>query len=305
MLSVCALAGTPKGSPQIVQLPVPFFAGTRYVHQMAGQGMVVNFRTRNLPDDTGLAPASRIHAAPSGAEAISRYAAISSNPKSLPSIIRPRAVRDQGVTSTCVSCSMASAVEGLAPGSPELSPLFHYYFSSKDGRNIRLEDAVWPVKLKGICAQQFHDYLITEPATQIRPSQDAEKDAVKRRVIDKPLRPRSTEGPLRLTAVEIRERLMSRFAVLIGLQLPAGHPQATTGSGSFLTDGEWRDPDLPLKGVRHCVLAVGFSDARLAFRVQDSYGKLKFDAGCWWLAYRVVDSAVQIECLIIKNVNQE
>jgi len=74
--------------------------------------------------------------------------------------------------------------------------------------------------------------------------------------------------------------------VVIGLHLPAGY------SENFLEPGFlWSDPTVSRDVGGHCVLAVGFSDARGAIRIHDCQGPSKFDGGEWWMGYRVVDSA--------------
>ncbi len=256
-----------------------------------------------MPTDSGLAQSTSLTATPSSGASLSRYAAIAANPVILPAALRPKRVRDQGATSTCVSCSMAAALEGLRSTAPELSPLFHYYYTTKDstGLNLSLDDALATMTGKGICSQARHDYPLEQGNTTKTPTADALKDAENYR-IQRIQFQAGHEPPRRMTAMEIRDRLISRFAVLVGLRLPQGHPQDRAGDGTFLDiRGEWSDPAITLSGITHCVLAVGFSDGRLAFRVQDSYGSQKFDQGCWWLSYRVVDSPVVLQSLVVKR----
>jgi C1A family cysteine protease len=63
---------------------------------------------------------------------------------------------------------------------------------------------------------------------------------------------------------------------------------------SFLNGNfEWLDPDnTPRSASGHCVLAVGYNDARQAIHIQDSHGSGQFETGSWWMGYRVVDSSI-------------
>lgn len=204
---------------------------------------------------------------------------------------RPRAILDQANVPCCVSCALAGAMEILHPGWPPLAPLFHYFVTRHDNRGadssgfLFLDDALLTLTNQGICKQASHPQLFTPEGAAVRPSPPAFADALERRLPRDGLRFRFTPLVGGSRAALIREQIRAKHPVVIGLTLPAEYPL------SFLnTNREWLDP-LPLSASHHCVLVLGYSDARRAFRIRDSRGERKnFDDGGWWMGYRIVDS---------------
>jgi hypothetical protein len=180
---------------------------------------------------------------------------------------------------------------------PALGQMFHYHVTrfingGADGQGrLFLDRGIGTLTAQGICREADHASIFTEQGAAIRPSQDAFDDAVTRRIERDPLRFRYQEIGGTSRAAEIRRHIRDDHPVVITFTLPMNYPT------SFLNDNdEWLDErSPPPSGNRHCVLVVGFDDARAggrgAIRIVDSQGTDVFDRGLWWMAYRVVDSA--------------
>jgi len=211
--------------------------------------------------------------------------------------LRSRSIIDQKDLPCCVSCALSSALEGMAPTSPALSPLFHYYVTRYDRGGadadgfLYLDDGLGTLTIDGICRSDLHSPPFNAAGAATRPSTEAYADALTRALGRRGVRLRYTPigGPSKAAA--IREELAQDHPVVIGMQLPTGYPT------SFLNSRfEWIDPDNPAPSLAgHCVLVVGYNDGRTCIRIQDSHGTAPFDNGYWWLGYRVVDSPVVTE----------
>ncbi|MCI0348482.1 MAG: C39 family peptidase, partial [Acidobacteriales bacterium] len=95
----------------------------------------------------------------------------------------------------------------------------------------------------------------------------------------------------------IREKLDQDYPIVLFIQLPYGYYD------SFLdANQQWSDPGNPqLSMSGHCVLAVGYSDARRALHVQDSQGpRFESNTGCWWLGYVVAETVIQKAYVLIR-----
>ena len=208
---------------------------------------------------------------------------------------RPRAVFDQEKLPCCVSCALAGAMEILHPDWPPLAALFHYHVTRFDNQGadsagfLYLDTAILTLTNQGICQHALHPEPFTPAGAVVRPSSAAYADGSTRQVGREVFRfrYRPLSGPS--MAVSIREQLRDDCPVVLGITLPEGYPT------SFLNPiKEWRDPaNPPPSASYHCVLVVGYSDARQALRVQDSRGHHpSFEGGGWWMGYRVVDSSI-------------
>lgn len=238
-------------------------------------------------------PAARVSL--SDAATLLRAAAISSAPTSFELPSRPRVIVDQGwEVQCCVSCALAAAMAVRYPNWPVLSPLFHYYVTRYQNAGadsngfLYLNSGLLTLQENGICRNQDHllPYTIAGAATV--PSAAAYLDALTRRLEKVRHKTRWTSLGGTSLVLEIRDQLRMGRPVVLGFQLPQGYPT------SFLNPkSEWLAPDQPPRSENgHCVLVLGFDDARQALHIQDSHGSGTFAGGCWWMGYRVVDSSV-------------
>ena len=193
-------------------------------------------------------------------------------------------------------------MEMLNPSWPALAPLFHYYVTRyEDGGAdadgfLYLDSGLASLTSAGICREDLHRPPFTVAGAATKPSPAAYADALMRALGRRgvQLRYLPISGPSK--AAWIREQLCQNRPVVIGIQLPMSYPTA------FLNQNfEWLDPDrFPRSASGHCVLAIGYNDARGAIHIQDSRGTGQFDRGCWWMGYRVADSSIiqDAYCLI-------
>ena len=247
----------------------------------------------------------------SAGAALIRRAAIEATTGSHELAIQPRGVVDQQALPCCVSCALSSAMETMDPAWPALSPLFHYYVTRYDNGGadseglVYLDDGLGTLTNEGISRRDLHSPPFTDAGGATKPSAEAFADALTRALGRRGIRLRYTElgGPSKVAAM--REELAQDHPVVIGFRLPIRYPQSFLNSRfgwldsesrpqSFLNSRfEWLNPESsPLSSAGHCVLVVGYNDARTCFHIQDSRGSSAFDNGLWWMGYRVVDSSV-------------
>jgi hypothetical protein len=246
------------------------------------------------PKDLGYAPPSMATSV-SPAAANVRAAAIMSNLSAYQLPNKPRAVVDQQNVPCCVSCALAAAMEVAHPTWPLLAPLFHYFVTRYDNLGadsngfLTLESAVGTLTNQGICRYDIHPMPYTEDASKKKPAHTAYTDGLLHRI--------ARRGYFflyrRCTATSpvawIRDQLRQNCPVVIGLNVPAEYPDKFPKEKKF----EWQDPENPKPSpIGHCVVALGYDDFRQVLLIQDSKGSHKFNRGCWWMGYRVVDSQV-------------
>jgi hypothetical protein len=230
-------------------------------------------------------------ASSSPAAAAVRVAEIAANPSSFELPVKPRAVVNQGTLPCCVSTALSGAMEILDPSGPQLSPLFHYFVTrfDNDGADaagfLFLESGLATLRRDGICSHKLHHPPFTLDGASTKPTAEAYAEAKTRALRRRRYSPADEQSKV----VWIRDQLSKeKCPVVIGFQMPAGYPD------SFLDSKlEWRNPNNPPRTLKgHCVLVTGYDDMRQAFHIQDSQGEEKFDKGCWWMGYLVVDSTV-------------
>jgi hypothetical protein len=207
---------------------------------------------------------------------------------------RPQSVLDQRDLPCCISCALSFAMESIQANVPPLSPLFHYYVTrfDKGGADadgfLYLDDGLDTLTNEGISRRGLHSVPFTSAGITIRPTTEAYADALTRALGLRGLFPRYTQldGPSKVAA--IRDEIAQDHPVVVGIQLPKGYPKAFLNS-----QFEWLDPDNPERSLAgHCVLVVGYNDAKSCLHIQDSRGSSLFDKGLWWMGYRVVDSSI-------------
>jgi hypothetical protein len=241
---------------------------------------------------SGYAPPTHASSPSAAAEAV-RSAAVLSSLSSCELPRKSRAIFDQHELPCCVSCAVAAAREVLEPSVPQLSPLFHYHVTryEQDGADadgsLVLPDALSTLSQQGICSLRLHRPPYSEAGAQTVPSQGAYTDALSWALKRRGLRSRFQPAAGPSTVAWMREQLQLGRPVVLGFTLPAGYP-ATFLDSRFT----WQNPAVPASSSGHCVLVVGYSDVRQLLRIQDSRGEASFDGGCWWMSYRVADSAV-------------
>jgi hypothetical protein len=255
------------------------------------------------PKDLGYAPPS-MTATVSPAASYARAAAITANPSAYMLPVKPRTVLDQREVQCCVSCALGIAMELANPSRPQLAPLFHYYVTrhgggADSGGLLRLNSAIRTLISKGICRYTLHPMPYTPVEAEKPPSPEAYEDGHKHRILPQ-------DGYRKCLSTSrvawIRDMLLRKSSpVVLGLRLPRGYPD------SFLNPKfEWRDPeDSELSSSRHCVLVLGYDDIRQALRIQDSRGNGRFEHGCWWMGYRVIDSQVVEEAICLFSVRKQ
>jgi hypothetical protein len=192
-------------------------------------------------------------------------------------------------------------MEILNPGWPALSPLFHYHVTryDKGGANedgfLFLDQGLISLSSSGICTKALHPHPYTMEGASTKPSKDAYDDALTRALGRRGVKFRylPMSGPSNVSW--IREQLNQNRPVVVGMQLPMGYPS------SFLdTQFQWHDPDDQQRSRSgHCVLVVGYNDARQAVHIQDCRGSNDFDQGFWWMGYRVLDSSFVLDAYSI------
>jgi hypothetical protein len=206
----------------------------------------------------------------------------------------PRAPVDQRAINCCVSCALGAAMEIVDPGSPSLAPLFHYYvtrferFGALPDGSLDLSIALVALSAAGICRRDLHVAAFDERGVSTRPSAAAVADGRGRALGLRGLLPRYRPVTIASRAAWAREQLQLGRPVVIGFILPTTYTNELHNR-NFV----WRDPEaLPLSNSGHCVVATGFNDANQALHIRDSRGGDAFDAGYWWLGYRVADSRI-------------
>jgi hypothetical protein len=215
---------------------------------------------------------------------------------------RPRGVVNQQRIPCCVSCALASAMETLHPSWPALAPLFHYYVTRYDegvqtsAGSLPLDDIViGALGTRGICQFVDHPMTYTEAGANTPPSAAAYNDAKGRQLGWNGASFSYQRIIAASRVVAIRDAIRRNQPVVIGFRLPTTYP------GGFLdSQHEWVEADVnSVSADGHCVLVVGFSDARQALRIHDCQGADRFDAGGWWMGYRIADSGVVVDAFTL------
>lgn len=223
-----------------------------------------------------------------------RVADVSANVGTYEIARRPKSLVDQLNLPCCVSCSLSAAMETLDASWPALAAMFHYHVTRFDNRGadssgfLYLEDGLATLTNNGVCRQDLHIAAFTDQGAEQAPSATAYSDGATRALGRRMLRPRYQKTDQASRVAWAREQLRQDRPVVIGLRLPS-----TYMDGFLDATYAWTDPNkFALSGTGHCVLAFGYDDAKQAVHIQDSKGKNKFDQGCWWMGYRVMDSFV-------------
>jgi hypothetical protein len=239
----------------------------------------------------GYAPPPATPSVPAVAPLI-RVAAVSSSVSSYELPVKSRSVIDQNNLPCCVSSALGAATEIMNPNWPAVAPLFHYYVARyNDGQAddrgfLYLSGGLQTLTIRGICRLDLHNEPYTAPGAASPPTGDAYTDA---RVRAAALRLRCMQASGASKSAWTREQLSLNRPVVLGIRLPMGYP------GNFLNPNfEWLNTRKAAIG-NHCVLAIGYNDARQAIHIQDSRGPGSFDKGCWWMGYLVVDSGFVLD----------
>jgi hypothetical protein len=228
-------------------------------------------------------------------------AAVLANPSSHALLATSRVIFDQKDLPCCVSCALSAAMEVRNPDWPELSPLFHYYVTRYDDLSansdgfLSISDSLASLSASGICAKSQHSPPFTSAGATTKPTTPAYADGRNRTLGRRGFRRRYSFAAGPSKAAWARDQLARNYPIIIGIRLPMAYPD-----GFLNRQFEWRDPNMPLSNSGHCVLAIGYNDARQALRIQDSRGPKSFDGGRWWMSYGLLDSSVVQEayCLL-------
>jgi hypothetical protein len=203
----------------------------------------------------------------------------------------PRRVLDQREVPCCTSCAIAAAAESANVSWTTLSPLFHYFVARVDVAhgspsqmsNLTLEDAMRAIAEVGICLEAFHGVTMDAPGVCVRPSDDARRDALARR-----LPPVSVFPPIpRIEPIgngnrtlDWKRALLTGKPIVAGIDLPDGYDRTMTRAST--TGGRL--------GASHAVAILGYRDSEQAFVVHDSRGPDWFLGGQWWMPYSFAES---------------
>lgn len=183
--------------------------------------------------------------------------------------------RSQGATKSCTSWSTVygaatQAYRRTHPGGPVLSPAFTYNQVSNDPycqSPTRISSTLNMLRDVGVLP--LDDYAFDAGWCGRRPSAAERSDAARYRIKSW----RALDGSrLDQVKTELAEGRVVIFSVGMGDAL-----RAHSGTGVFLKDSE------PKSG--HAMLAVGYDDARQAFRIQNSWGRGWADGGYAWFGY--------------------
>lgn len=183
--------------------------------------------------------------------------------------------RSQGATKSCTSWSTVygaatQAYRRTHPGGPVLSPAFTYNQVSNDPycqSPTRISATL--NMLRDVGALPLDAYAFDAGWCGRRPSADERKEAARYRIKGW----RALDGSkLDQVKSELAEGRAVIFSVGMGDAL-----RAHSGAGVFVKDSE------PKSG--HAMVAVGYDDARQAFRIQNSWGRNWADGGYAWFGY--------------------
>ena len=181
-------------------------------------------------------------------------------------------VGNQGMQQSCVAWAVAYALksyqEKLESGQQmEFSPSF-IYNQINNGLNAPtyVTDALNVLSQQGVCPLNEMPYDQNDWVT--KPSQQATADAKKFR-IDYWRKINHTD------IKEVKAHLAAGYPVVIG----------ATVSEEFVHNGKdtWKEPGTAEGG--HCMLLVGYDDAKNAFKVMNSWGPEWGDNGFGWIDY--------------------
>ena len=181
-------------------------------------------------------------------------------------------VGNQGMQQSCVAWAIAYALKGyqekLESGQQmKFSPSF-IYNQINNGLNAptQVTDALNVLSQQGVCPYDDMPYDQNDWVT--KPSQQASSDAKKFR-IDYWRKINHTD------IKEVKAHLAAGYPVVIGAYV----------SNEFINNGKeiWKDPGTREGG--HCMLLVGYDDAKNAFKVMNSWGTEWGDNGFGWIDY--------------------
>ena len=181
-------------------------------------------------------------------------------------------VGNQGMQNSCVAWAVAYALksyeEKVESGQMiKFSPSF-IYNQINNGQNVPtyITDALNVLSQQGVCPWDEMPYDQNDWVT--KPSQQASTDAKKFRID-------YWRKINHLDIKEVKAHLAAGYPIIIG----------ATVSNEFIHNGKdiWKNPGTPEGG--HCMLLVGYDDAKNAFKVMNSWGTEWGDNGFGWIDY--------------------
>lgn len=195
-------------------------------------------------------------------------------------------IGNQGKQQSCVAWAVAYALksyqEKVELGQQyRFSPSYIYNQINK-GMNVPtyITDALDMLSEQGVC--QFEDMPYNEDDWTTLPGE-------KQKLVAKPYRIDFWRQVNTVGTKEIKAQLSAGYPVVIGASI----------SREFQTDGFaqkaafiWKDPGVSIGG--HCMLLVGYDDAKNAFKVMNSWGTEWGDNGFGWIDYQIFKEGVTI-----------
>ena len=194
-------------------------------------------------------------------------------------------IGNQGNQQSCVAWSIAYALKSYQE-KVELGQQFTFspsyiYNQINNGMNAPtyVTDGLNILSEQGVC--QYDEMPYNENDWTTKPSEASRANAKKFR-IDFWRRVNV------LDTKEVKAQLSAGYPVIIGADV----------SKEFINDGYtqkaayiWKDAGTPAGG--HCMLLVGYDDAKSAFRVMNSWGKDWGDNGFGWIDYKFFSQGVR------------
>jgi C1A family cysteine protease len=235
---------------------------------------------------------------------VQRFAFSLSNPIAVlpPSVdLRPNCppVYDQGSLGSCTGNAIAAAVEYdlMKQGKPAFQPsrLFIYYNERLmegdvgEDAGAQIHDGIKAIANYGVCPESLWPYNPSQ--FTVKPSDAAYAAAAQ----EKALNYYSVE----ITIGDLKQALAQGYPVVIGMQVfQAMESEDVAQSGSVPMPGPY---DQSLGG--HCVLVVGYDDAKQHLIVRNSWGKDWGLGGYFTLPYAYVTPNLMTDFWVVTAVS--
>ena len=199
-----------------------------------------------------------------------------------------RSIRNQGKTvNACLSCAIAAAAEGAHPDFPELSPLFHFYWSrpgQSGNRGLSILGALAGGKRYGLCRQQLHGPPYSLDGLRRRPSPAARADGRTRLMSTNRRGIQYRRLPTTDRAAAWRTALTKSRCLFFGFAPDEAYDRLSTDSPVWLAQGPRNS------SIGHAAAVLGFDEQAQNFIVQDSRGPEFALGGQWFLPSTAVGS---------------
>jgi hypothetical protein len=189
---------------------------------------------------------------------------------------------DQGRVDACLSCAIATALEGRSRAVPPLAPAFHLYFAyggSPAIGGVTITRAQAAQTRYGISKQELYPYNVGEGTPAQGPDPAALSDGLRRRTLaDAGGEWMFRRLPGAHRPGEWQAALRENCPVLIRFWLNSGY----WAMKDNVDNPVWSDTSNP-GDQSHAAVVLGLESDRKRFVVQDSRGKSFANKGQWFL----------------------